>query len=106
MTIEILWNITHVIFGIWGNNILSTIIAINFLLYNIHNKTKKKKGFNMIIDNMEENKSFIEKVSFEYKIKFVFYMIVTIYCVWLGLLSPFDWDDSFYDMVRIYNDDF
>ena len=104
MTIEILWNITHVIFGIWANNIISTIIAINFLLYNIHNKTKKKKGFNMIIDNMEENISFIENISFEFKVKFLFYMIVTIYSVCFGLFSSLDWDDNFYEIFKIYRD--
>ena len=49
----------------------------------------------MIIDNMKENISSSNKVGLEYKIKFVVYVLISIYSLCYAILAHFDEDEIF-----------
>ena len=56
---------------------------------------KKRNSFNMIIDDMKGNLSYTNKVGLEYKIKFVVYVLISIYSLCYAILAHFDEDDTF-----------
>ena len=49
----------------------------------------------MIIDDMKGNLSSTNKVGLEYKIKFVIYVLVSIYALCYAILSTFDDEENF-----------
>ena len=61
---------------------------------------KKRNIFNMIIDDMKGNISSSHKVGLEYKIKFIVYVIISIYSLCYAILSHFD-EDEFFDILKI-----
>ena len=56
---------------------------------------KKRNSFNMIIDDMKGNLSSTNKVGLEYKVKFIVYVLISIYSLCYAILAHFDEDDSF-----------
>ena len=57
----------------------------------------------MIIDNMKENISSSNKVGLEYKIKFVVYVLISIYSLCYAILAHFDEDESF-ETLRMFKE--
>ena len=82
------------VFGFLSNNWLSLLVAIIFLLYNLYSRVKKKNSFTMIIDDMKNNLDSSNKVGIEYKVKFIIYVIISIYALCYAILSHFDDDDE------------
>ena len=56
----------------------------------------------MIIDDMKGNLSSTNKVGLEYKFKFVFYVLVSIYALCYAILSTFDEEETF-ERLKIFN---
>ena len=98
---EIYLGIAHIIFGILSNNWLSLLIALCIFGYNLFSKLKKKNSFRLIIDDMSNSLSSTNKVGFEYKIKFVIYILIAIYSLCFAILANFDDEDS-YDGLKIF----
>ena len=92
---EIILNIILVIFGILSNNWLSLLIALIFLLYNLYSRLRKKNSFNILIDDLKHNIDSSKKVGLEYKFKFIFYMIISIYALLFAIFTHVDGDESF-----------
>ena len=86
MTLELIFNIIHVIFGFLSNNWLSALIAVLAFGYNLISKLRKRNSFTMIIDDMKHNLDSSNKVGLEYKIKFIVYVLI---CLSLSVLSVF-----------------
>ena len=49
----------------------------------------------MIIDDLQSNLKSSNKVGLEYKIKFIIYVLISIYSLCYAILSHFDEDESF-----------
>ena len=49
----------------------------------------------MIIDNLKHNLDSSRKVGLEYKVKFIVYMLISIYALIYAIISHFDGDESF-----------
>ena len=49
----------------------------------------------MIIDDLQGNLKSSNKVGLEYKIKFIIYVLISIYSLCYAILSHFDEDESF-----------
>ena len=98
---ELYFNIAHVIFGLLSNNWLSLVIASIFLCYNLFSRLQKKNSFNMIIDDIKENLKSSDKVGIEYKIKFIFYVLISIYALCYAILANFDDEDAF-ESLKIF----
>ena len=62
---------------------------------------KKKNSFNMIIDDMKGNLNSSNKVGLEYKVKFIVYVLISIYSLCYAILAHFDEDDTF-DSLKIF----
>ena len=101
MTMELYLNIIHIIFGILSNNWLSALISISIFGYNLYFKTKKRNCFNMIIDDMKENLSSSNRVGLIYKIKFVIYVLISIYSLCYAIMANFDNEDNTFDFLKI-----
>ena len=56
---------------------------------------KKKNSFNIIIDDMKSNLNTSNNIGFEYKIKFIFYILLSIYSLCYAILSNYDEEDTF-----------
>ena len=56
---------------------------------------KKKNGFNIIIDDMKSNLKSSNNIGFEYKIKFIFYILLSIYSLCYAILSNYDEEGTF-----------
>ena len=61
---------------------------------------KKRNSFNIVIDDMKGNLSSSNKVGLEYKVKFVIYVLISIYSLCYAILANFDEDDTF-DSLKI-----
>ena len=55
---------------------------------------RKNNSFNMIIDDMKNNLDSSNKVGLEYKVKFIIYVLISIYALCYAILSHFDDDDD------------
>ena len=55
---------------------------------------RKNNSFNMIIDDMKNNLDSSNKVGLEYKVKFIIYVLISIYALCFAILSHFDDDDD------------
>ena len=49
----------------------------------------------MIIDNLKHNLDLSKKVGLEYKVKFIIYMLISIYALLYAIFTHFDGDESF-----------
>ena len=78
------------------------LIAVGLFCYNLYSKLRKKNNFNIIIDNIQENISSSNKVGLEYKIKFLIYLLISIYSLCYAILSNFEEDASF-ESLKIIN---
>ena len=58
----------------------------------------------MIIDDMKNNLSSSNKVGLEYKIKFILYVLVSIYSLCYAILSHFDEDESDFERFKIFSE--
>jgi ABC-type arginine transport system permease subunit len=77
------------------------------LFYNIYLKYKKKYNFELIIGEIKENNQQIKKISFKYKMKFIFYIINAIISLAFSIISIFmfiiDEDDINDDIKTLFN---
>ena len=103
MTLELYLNIIHIIFGFLSNNWLSALISISLFCYNLYYKMKKRNSFNMIIDDFRENLSSSNKVGLEYKIKFVVYVLISIYALCFAIMAHFDEEDDTFSSLKIFS---
>ena len=55
----------------------------------------------MIIDDMKGNLNSSNKVGLEYKVKFIVYVLISIYSLCYAILAHFDEDDTF-DSLKIF----
>ena len=55
---------------------------------------RKNNSFSMIIDDMKNNLDSSNKVGIEYKVKFIIYVIISIYALCYAILAHFDDDDD------------
>ena len=49
----------------------------------------------MIIDDMQGNLNSSNKIGLEYKVKFIIYVLISIYSLCYAILAHFDEDESF-----------
>ncbi len=56
----------------------------------------------MIIDDMKNNLDSTNKVGLEYKVKFIIYVLISIYSLCYAILSHFDDDDEIFQGVKIF----
>ena len=70
-------------------------MAIGLFGYNIYSRLSKNKSFNIIIDDIKGNISSSNKVGLEYKIKFLVYILISIYSLCYAILAHFDEDEMF-----------
>ena len=101
MALELIFNIIHVIFGFLSNNWLSALIAVLAFGYNLISKLRKRNSFTMIIDDMKHNLDSSNKVGLEYKIKFIVYVLISIYSLCYAILSHFDDEDDTFPGLKI-----
>jgi hypothetical protein len=85
-----------------SNNWISLILAIVLFTYNLFSRFKKKNSFTMIIDDMKNNLDSTNKVGLEYKVKFIIYVLISIYSLCYAILSHFDDDDEIFQGVKIF----
>ena len=57
----------------------------------------------MIIDDLQGNLKSSNKVGLEYKIKFIIYVLISIYSLCYAILSHFDEDESF-EKLKMFKD--
>ena len=55
---------------------------------------RKNNSFNMIIDDMKNNLDSSNKVGLEYKVKFIIYVLISIYALCYAILSHYDDDND------------
>ena len=99
---ELIFNAIHVILGFLSNNWLSFLIAIIACGYNLISRLKKRNSFSMIIDDMKHNLDSSNKVGLEYKIKFIIYVLISIYSLCYAILAHFDDEDETFDSLKIF----
>ena len=63
---------------------------------------RKNNSFNMIIDDMKNNLNSSNKVGLEYKVKFIIYVLISIYALCYAILTHFDDDDEMFQGVKIF----
>ena len=63
--------------GIFDNNIIELLFALIALGYNIYSRFKGIYNFSMIIDDRKNNLKNANQVGFLYKVKFLYYTLVT-----------------------------
>ena len=63
---------------------------------------RKKNSFSMIIDDMRNNLDSSNKVGLEYKVKFIIYVLISIYSLCYAILSHFDDDDEMFQSFKIF----
>ena len=63
---------------------------------------RKKNCFSMIIDDMRNNLNSSNKVGLEYKVKFIIYVLISIYSLCYAILSHFDEDDEIFTGFKIF----
>ena len=90
------------IFAFLSNNWLSLLISIVILAYNVYSKIKSKNSFNIIIDDMKGNLNSSNNIGFKYKVKFVFYILLSIYSLCYAILSNYD-DEETYESLKIFS---
>ena len=77
-----------------------------FFIYNLYLKYKKNYNFDLIIGETKENNKQIKRVSFNYKIKFVFYIINSIISLTFTIISIFifivDEDDFNEEIKKVF----
>ena len=56
----------------------------------------------MIIDDMRNNLNSSNKVGLEYKVKFIIYVLISIYALCYAILTHFDDDDEMFQSVKIF----
>ncbi len=56
----------------------------------------------MIIDDMRNNLNSSNKVGIEYKVKFIIYVLISIYALCYAILSHFDEDDEMFQGIKIF----
>ena len=103
LNIELIFNIIQVLFGFLSNNWISFLIAIIFLAYNLYSRMRKKDSFGWIIDDMKRNLNSSNKVGLEYKVKFIVYVIISIYALCFAILAHFDDDDDTLISYKIFD---
>jgi len=57
------------------------------IIYNIYSSYSKNYCFHLVIGEHKENKNVVGKISFIYKFKFVYYIIVSIVALTLTLIG-------------------
>ena len=85
-----------------SNNWLSLLLAIILCIYNFYSRMRKKNSFSMIIDDMRNNLDSSNKVGLEYKVKFIIYVLISIYSLCYAILSHFDDDDEMFQSFKIF----
>ena len=80
------------------------MFAIVFFSYDLYAKFKNKNSINVIIDDMKGNLSSSNKVGLEYKIKFILYVLLSIYSLCYAILSYFDEDESVFEKFKIFSE--
>ncbi len=80
------------------------MFAIVFFSYDLYAKFKNKNSINVIIDDMKGNLSSSSKVGLEYKIKFILYVLLSIYSLCYAILSHFDEDESVFEKFKIFSE--
>ena len=80
-----------------SNNWLSALIAIGLFCYNLYSKYQNKNCFRLVIDDMKGNVYSSKKVGFKYKVKFIIYIIISIYSLVYAILANFDDDDEYFE---------
>jgi ABC-type arginine transport system permease subunit len=82
-------------------------MSMIFFIYNLYLKYKKIYNFDLIIGETKENNKQIKRISFNYKIKFVFYIINSIISLTFTIISIFifiiDEDDVTEEIKTIFN---
>ena len=63
--------------AIFDNNIIELLFALFAVGYNIYSRYKGIYNFSMIIDDRQNNLKNANKVGFLYKVKFLYYTLVT-----------------------------
>ena len=56
----------------------------------------------MVIDDMKNNLDSSNKVGLEYKVKFIIYVLISIYSLCYAILSHFDEDDETFSSLKIF----
>lgn len=78
-----------------------------FFIYNLYLKYKKIYNFDLIIGETKENNKQIKRISFNYKIKFVFYIINSIISLTFTIIAIFifiiDEDDVNEEIKAMFN---
>ena len=64
---------------------------------------RKKNSFGWIIDDMKNNLNSSNKVGLEYKVKFIVYVIISIYALCFAILAHFDDDDDTLISYKIFD---
>ena len=89
-----------------SNNWVYLLISGISIIYNIYSLYSKNYSFSLIIGNHKENSKASGKISFIYKIKFIFYIIVSIISLIITILNFFlyleDDEDINLDMFKIF----
>ena len=57
----------------------------------------------MIIDDMQGNLNSSNKIGLEYKVKFIIYVLISIYSLCYAILAHFDEDESF-ETLRMFKE--
>ena len=74
---EIYSSIILTFLALLDNNLIELLFAIIILGYNIYSRIKGTHNFSMIIGDSIDNLKNANKVGFRYKVKFLFYTLVT-----------------------------
>ena len=101
MKYELICNTATTLFGILSNNWISVIIALVVLCYNLYNHKIHKYNFSIIIDDNKDNVKESNKISLTYKVKFLIYVIISIYGMCIAILDIFD-EIEFMDKFKIF----
>ena len=105
MNIEFLFNLLNVLFAFGANNWLSVVISIVFFCYNLYLKAREQYYLSLVIDAQKENRSSGERFGNIFKIKFIFYTIISIYALCFAILHFFDELDDYGQYFKIFKQD-
>ena len=84
-----------------SNNWISLITSVIILGYNLYIHKTNKDSFSIIIDDKKGNIKESGKISLSYKIKFLIYVVVSIYGMCIAILDMFD-ELEFMDKFKIF----